>query len=83
MDRKAEDTDLYLQPDIYGYSVADFEKGSDLIKNGIKEAVNSSKVLSKLPKRNNELHKTKLVDSINVGKIIVKGVELNNKRFYT
>lgn len=85
MRRKSEETDIYIKPDIAGYSVLDFGKGEAIMKTGEDAAIKKFSELktiafNQLP-RKKAVHKTTLQDTLIVSRLIVDGTS-NYSRGY-
>ena len=75
MDKKREETDVYIKPDISGYSVISFDQGQEIIKKGEEAALTLYDTLKKLGsdkpivKRCTEAKDTLNIEYINVNKL--------------
>lgn len=80
MEKKIKLTDIYIKPDIKGFNVLSFDKVSELIPNGEREA---RKLLNKvsLPKKEIPTSKIQVPDSIFIKNIVVKPLD-NYTRAY-
>ncbi|NNF86438.1 MAG: patatin [Winogradskyella sp.] len=76
MSEKASLTDIYIKPDIDRFSVISFSQGESIINIGEKAAKVKNDALSKLNKKEeqpNENETFKLLDSLNIRSINIKG----------
>jgi len=80
MDAKRKATDIYIKPDIKGYSVISFDLGKEIIKKGEEAAFSVYEKIAKLGYTANEIQKkvpiTEPDDTLNISGIKVN--ELNN-----
>lgn len=80
MDAKRKATDIYIKPDIKGYSVISFDLGKEIIKKGEEAAFSVYEKIAKLGFSANEIQKkvpiTEPDDTLNISGIKVN--ELNN-----
>lgn len=78
-------TDVYIHPDIYDYSVVSFDKSKEILQKGIVKGIEFSPVfdsISKLQKHKKTIQKiTKHTDDFVITKIEVKG-NVNHTRAY-
>ncbi|WP_046754857.1 patatin-like phospholipase family protein [Kordia jejudonensis] len=77
---KSKKTDIYIRPDILGFSVMSFDKGSELIIRGEEAARNQLNVLQKIAAQQREkriLKPVKVKDSLNINYIHLRG----NKKY--
>lgn len=79
MKKKSKETDVYIRPDIDAFSVIAFDKGKQIVKSGEEAAkikldqlkqIAQSQNVSLKPRKN-----IKLVDSLTVNRMIIKGNE--------
>lgn len=77
MKEKAKRTDIYIKPNIEGFTVISFDQGEKIIENGHKAALNNIDALQKLaPKEHKNLYRPiTLMDSIKINSISIKGNE--------
>ena len=85
MQKKSEETDIYIKPDVSGYSVLDFGKGESIMKTGEDAAIKKFSELktiafNQLP-RKKVVKKTKLQDTLIVSRLIIDGTS-NYSRGY-
>ena len=79
MDRKRSLTNIYIKPDIKGYSVVSFDNGSEIIKKGSEKAMTYINQLLPLVENNKrQVSKVFHKDSIYIGEI-----DFNNLENYT
>lgn len=82
MDRKRSLTNIYIQPEIKGFSVVSFDKGSEIIKKGTEKAKKHINQLLPLVQNNKrQIFKPVNVDSIYIGEIAINSLE-NYTRSY-
>lgn len=85
MREKSKKTDIYIKPDISGFTVVSFDDGDEIIKRGKTAALNKIDELKELVKKTGYKIKQPLnvhvTDSISIDNIIVKGNE-NYTRAY-
>lgn len=79
MNEKSKKTDIYIKPDIEGFSVVSFDEGAKIIKKGEEAAYQNLDALLKL-KEDQHLSsyqhlKVKHIDSITINSIKIKGNE--------
>lgn len=76
MKPKAELTDIYIRPDIKSYSVLDFDKGEEIIANGIEATLQHIAALQQIAKAQNKPVTAKhvhLKDSLSIKNIQLSG----------
>ncbi|MBR9854074.1 MAG: patatin [Algicola sp.] len=77
MKAKSKKTDIYIRPDIGEFSVIDFAKGSEIIKNGEKSArakIDQFNQIAQVQQNVPEQKKSiKLVDSLTINRMIIEG----------
>ncbi len=78
MEKKSEQTDIYIKPDIQGFSLLDFNLAEDIIKKGRIAASDKYVELKELAiqqkdKRQVEKNPFKVSDSIKIDRLIIKG----------
>lgn len=82
MDRKRSLTNIYIKPDIKGYSVVSFDNGSEIIKKGTEKAMTYINQLLPLVENNKrQVSKVFHKDSIYIGEITFNKLE-NYTRAY-
>ncbi|SFJ01051.1 patatin-like phospholipase family protein [Myroides guanonis] len=86
MEEKKADTDVYIKPNISGYSVVSFEQGKEIIKRGVEAAKKEIVKLDSLKKNEsiaNEFERSvpKFTDSLHIGAIQVVGLEDYTRRY--
>ncbi|MAW95811.1 MULTISPECIES: patatin-like phospholipase family protein [unclassified Leeuwenhoekiella] len=83
MKEKAELTDIYIKPNIEGYTVMDFEKGAAIIEEGNKKAQEFAGDLKKLAALQDTLYR-KPPALINQGDTLrIRSVAINGNTYYT
>ncbi len=79
MPKKADETDIYIQPDIKGFSVVSFDSGAEIIERGIDAAQNFTDDFRQLGQEkyvNNPPHFVeKSDDFVDVNEIHIDGIE--------
>ncbi len=78
MEEKSQQTDIYIKPDIQGYSLLDFNLAEDIIKKGRIAASDKYVELKELAikqknKKQIEINPFKVSDSIKIDRLIIKG----------
>ena len=84
MTQKIAKTDVYLKPNIEDFSVIDFDKRDDIIKNGEIEAKKHIEDLDKIiGKRRKSIHKIvkPTIDSIQINRLQLSGNKNYSKRY--
>ena len=85
MREKSKKTDIYIKPDIKGFTVVSFDRGDEIIKRGENAALDKAIELNELVEKNGQKIKVPLSvqapDSININTIVIKGNE-NYTRSY-
>lgn len=80
MVKKAEITDIYIQPDIKNYTVVSFSEGKKIIENGVTAAMEKLPALEKLPKYKKQRDigiNLFAKDSISINEVVLSG----NRRY--
>lgn len=76
-DKQIADVDVYLHPDIYNYTVVDFDKGKEILKKGEEVALTKSKTFDSIASLQNKKHRNQPLevkdDDFILDKIIIKG----------
>jgi len=80
MEEKAKQTDIYIKPDIIGYTVISFDKGDEIIKKGI-EATELQ--INKIRAIATNYNKPQLPSYENFDSISLKRIEINSLKNYT
>lgn len=84
MEQKKSDTDIYIKPNISGYSVVSFEDGEEIIKRGVEAAKNEISKLELL-KTNKDVAKEhfvpKFTDSLHIAQIQIQGLSDYTRRY--
>lgn len=80
MEEKARQTDIYIKPDIVGYSVVSFERGDEIIKKGV-EAARSQ--IDKIREISSGYHKPDLPSYESFDTIALKRIEISPLKNYT
>ena len=77
MQEKSKKTDIYIKPDIKGFTVVSFDRGEEIIKRGENATLENAKELNELIGKNGRKIKVPLsihtTDSISINNIVVKG----------
>lgn len=77
MQEKSKKTDIYIKPDIKGFTVISFDRGEEIIKRGENATLEKVKELNELIGKNGRRIKVPLsihtTDSISINNIVVKG----------
>ncbi|WP_291870182.1 patatin-like phospholipase family protein [Maribacter sp.] len=77
MQKKSEETDVYIQPNIGEYSVLDFNKGDEIIKTGEAAAIKKFSELKTIAfnqlQRKKAIKKTTLQDTLIISRLIIDG----------
>ncbi|MFD2724976.1 patatin-like phospholipase family protein [Hyunsoonleella rubra] len=77
MKDKAQQTDVYIKPDITDFNVVSFSDAIDIIRRGEEAAINSIHSLRQLASEQKDIPKRKVVkniqDTITINSVIVKG----------
>ena len=77
MQEKSKKTDIYIKPDIKGFTVVSFDRGEEIIKRGENATLEKAKELNELIGKNGRKIKVPLsihtTDSISINNIVVKG----------
>lgn len=84
MEEKKADTDIYIKPNISGYSVVSFEEGTNIIKRGVEAAKQEISKLELLKNNGGEPIKhyvPKFTDSLHISKIKITGLEDYTRRY--
>ncbi|TJY38248.1 patatin [Pontimicrobium aquaticum] len=82
MVEKSKKTDIYIKPDIKGFTVVSFDDGAEIIKRGETAAVNHITELKKLPHNIGLIERTiPKIENIKINNIFLKGNE-NYTRAY-
>ncbi len=84
MNGKAEETDIYIKPDIKDFSVVSFDQGQKIIRNGEIAAFNKIEELFPLKntrKFKEPLKKVQITDSIKISAIRIKGNERYSRAY--
>ncbi len=84
MEEKKADTDIYIKPNISGYSVVSFEEGANIIKRGVEAAKQEISKLELLKNNGGEPIKhyvPKFTDSLHISKIKITGLEDYTRRY--
>lgn len=79
MDGKRSLTNIYIQPEIKGFSVVSFDKGSEIIKKGTEKALKHISQLLPLVEKN----KRQTIKPVNVDSIYIGEIALNKLENYT
>ena len=83
MKDKVAQTDIYIKPNIAGYSVVDFDKGAEIIKGGEEKAKEYDidfKALAQLQQKDFVKPPLKISDQ---DTLMIKSVSINGNRYYT
>src|SRR5690554_5335555 len=80
MGKKAQQTDIYIKPDIVAYSVVSFERGDEIIKKGV-EAARSQ--IEKIREISSGYHKPDLPSYESFDTIALKRIEISPLKNYT
>lgn len=84
MKEKKADTDIYIKPNVFGYSVVSFEDGVEIIKRG-EEAARKELARLSLLKTDIDVVKEhyvpKFTDSLHINEIHVKGLNDHTRRY--
>src|SRR5690554_8212730 len=80
MGKKAQQTDIYIKPDIVGYSVVSFERGDEIIKKGV-EAARSQ--IKKIREISSGYHKPDLPSYESFDTIALTRIEISPLKNYT
>lgn len=79
MDKKREETDVYIKPDISGYSVISFDQGQEIIRKGEEAALILYDTLKKLGSNKPIVKRcTEAKDTLNI-----EYINVNNLEYYT
>ncbi|MEH6534868.1 MAG: patatin-like phospholipase family protein [Psychroserpens sp.] len=82
MKLKSEMTDIYIKPDIKGFSVVSFSEGEKIVENGKKAALEKLRQLEELPKiMANDKHSE--LDLTYKDSIIINGISVRGNERYT
>ncbi|WP_127845920.1 patatin-like phospholipase family protein [Psychroflexus aestuariivivens] len=76
MNEKSKQTDVYIRPDIDDFNVLSFDEGEQIIENGkeaAKDVIEELKKISSLQNRKTQRKPVKLIDSLQIKKIRIKG----------
>lgn len=79
MEDKIKATDIYIKPDITGYSVITFDKGIEIIQTGVAAA---AKKLPELQKLGSDFQKSKLPNYIINDEVLIHSVKMNELKNY-
>ncbi|WP_439130780.1 patatin-like phospholipase family protein [Polaribacter sp.] len=80
--KEKEKLDVYIHPDIYKFSVVDFDKKDEILEKGKNEAKKYTKVFKELADKQKTKNKKTLV-SINTNKRYISKINLNDSKDYT
>ena len=76
-DKEIADVDVYLHPDIYNYTVVDFDKGTEILKKGTEVALTKTKTFDSIAKLQKKKYIKKPLkvkeDDFLLDKIIING----------
>jgi NTE family protein len=81
MNQKKENTDIYIKPDIEGYSVISFDQGKEIIKKGEEAAQKVKEKLEKIGNQNFTIQKKVTVDSVYINDVSINEIQ-NYTRSY-
>ncbi|WP_420570951.1 patatin-like phospholipase family protein [Kordia sp.] len=76
MKTKSKQTDVYIRPDITGFSVISFDKGRELIERGEQAGINqlvALKAIAEKQQRKRQIKHVKAKDSLNINYIHLRG----------
>lgn len=79
MEEKRKLTDIYIKPDIRGFTVVSFDKGKEIIPKGVTEALKFMPQLQKMQFQKRKENITKKVDD----SISIKAININELANYT
>lgn len=81
-DQEIADVDVYLHPDIYNYTVVDFDKGKEILNKGTKEALTKTKAFDSIAKLQEKRYKKeKLI--LNDNDFVLKKIFIKGNKNYT
>lgn len=84
MENKIGQTDLYIKPDIKGFSVVSFDKGKEIVEKGVVAANNLLEDLQKIKYTQEKNHvEIKRFQVKNIDSIYVKNIQINNLTNFT
>lgn len=84
MENKIGQTDLYIKPDIKGFSVVSFDKGKEIVEKGVVAANNLIEDLQKIKYTQEKNHvEIKRFQVKNIDSIYVKNIQINNLTNFT
>ncbi|RXG22125.1 patatin-like phospholipase family protein [Leeuwenhoekiella aequorea] len=83
MKDKVSETDIYIKPNIAGFSVVDFEKGSEIIEGGEKKAKQYSSDFLKLAQLQNTTYRKAQLALDKNDTLKIKSVGINGNLYYT
>lgn len=82
MVEKAKKTDIYIKPDIKGFTVVSFDEGAQIIKRGEAAAIKNLEKLKNLSHSKKELtHSIPKIDTIRVNNIYLRGNETYTRAY--
>ncbi|MDM1043537.1 patatin-like phospholipase family protein [Myroides sp. 1354] len=84
MKNKIGETDIYIKPDISGYTVVSFEEGKAIIQRGVEAAETQLDAIKKIGGKKDVLQKQfvpKYTDKIHVNSIDIKGLTRYTRRY--
>ncbi|MFT4781513.1 MAG: NTE family protein [Psychroserpens sp.] len=82
MKSKSKNTDIYIKPNIIGFTVVSFSQGREIIKNGEIAALKELEALRKLPKINRDTN-SRFIDLIPADSIAINGISIKGNDRYT
>jgi len=85
VDKKREDTDLYLHPDISNYTVVSFDKIGEIIEKGEEVANKQLKIITEIAahQQQKEKIKTAKIRRLKKGKFLIDKIEVVGNKNYT
>ncbi|WP_026775866.1 patatin-like phospholipase family protein [Polaribacter sp. Hel_I_88] len=81
-DEEIKKLDVYIHPDIFQYSVVDFDKKVDILEKGTIEALKFKEVFKEIAKKQTVKRKRKVIDYIDE-KLLISNIEIYGSENYT
>ena len=80
---KVEQTDIYIKPNIDGYTVVDFDRGAEIIQGGQDKAEEYDSAFKKLARLQGSAYKKPNLKLKTQDTLRIKSVAINGNRYYT
>ncbi|MGY0408917.1 MAG: patatin-like phospholipase family protein, partial [Polaribacter sp.] len=81
-DAEIKKLDVYIHPDIYGYSVVDFDKKNEILEKGTIEAKKYVKIFREIAAKQKKKKKRKKIDHMQK-KVVISAIDLDGSENYT